>query len=150
MVPRAVIDDFLAQKSLALVGVSRNGEGFGNVIRKELSAKGYELFVVHPEVERIGEQACVRSLVEVADRVGGVILVTPPSHARALVEECAALGIRRVWMQQGAESAEAIRFCEEHGIAAVHHACVLMFAEPAGWVHRAHRWFNGVTGHLPT
>jgi hypothetical protein len=47
------------------------------------------------------------------------------------------------------ESAEAVRACEEHGISVVHHACVLMFAEPAGWFHRAHRWVAGVTGHLP-
>lgn len=149
MVPRALIDDFLAQKSLALVGVSRNGEGFGNTVRKELAGKGYELFVIHPDVERIGEQACVRSLAEVADRVGGVVLVTPPEQTRALVEECAGLGIRRVWIQQGAESAEAIRFCEEHGVSAVHHACILMFAEPAAWFHRAHRWVADVTGSLP-
>jgi hypothetical protein len=148
MVPRPLIDDFLAQKSLALVGVSRGGEGFGNSVRKELAGKGYELFVVHPEAPRIGEHACVRSLAEVADRVGGVVLVTPPAQTLGLVEECAALGIHRVWMQQGAESAEAIRFCEEHGVAAVHHACILMFAEPAGWFHRAHRWVAGATGQL--
>lgn len=140
MIPRTVIDDFLAQKSLALVGVSRSGKGFGNVVRSELSRKGYALHLVHPEADEIGGEPCAKRLGDVADRVGGVILVTPPAHTEKLVQEAAAHGIRRIWMQQGAESDAAIQFCEENGIAVVHHHCILMFAEPAGWFHRAHRW----------
>jgi predicted CoA-binding protein len=91
----------------------------------------------------------VRSLADVADRVDGVVLVTPPAETEKLVEQVATLGLKRVWMQQGAESDRAIRLCEERGVAAVHHECVLMFAEPAHWLHRAHRWARGVAGHLP-
>jgi predicted CoA-binding protein len=149
MVPRTVIDDFLAQKSLAIVGVSRDGQGFGNAACAELAGKGYTLHIVHPEVEQIGGRPCAHSLREVADRVGGVVLVTPPAQTEKLVQEAAALGIRRVWMQQGAESEAAIRYCEEHGIAAVHHQCILMFAEPAAWFHRAHRWVRNISGELP-
>ncbi|MBK8938895.1 MAG: CoA-binding protein [Polyangiaceae bacterium] len=149
-VPRAVIDDFLAQTSLALVGVSRDGKrGFGNAVRKELSGKGYTLHVVHPEADRIGDQPCAHTLAEVAGEVGGVVLVTPPEQTLKLVEEAAALGIPRVWMQQGAESSEAIRACEERGLAVVHGECILMFAEPTAWLHRAHRWARGALGALP-
>lgn len=148
-VSRAVIDDFLAQKSLAVVGVSRNGEGFGNVVRKELSEKGYHLTIVHPEADKIGDQPCAHSLAEVAGRVDGLVLVTPPAQTERLVQEAASLGIRRVWMQQGAESPAAIEACERNGIAAVHNECILMFAEPAAWFHRAHRWARGTFGELP-
>ena len=149
MVSRAVIDDFLAQKKVAVVGVSRSGKGFGNAVRKELGAKGYSVFVVHPEASSIEGQPCARSLTEVASRVTGVVLVTPPQETENLVREAAASGIRRVWMQQGAESAEAVRFCEDHGIAVVHGHCILMFAEPTAWFHRFHRWMNGLFGRVP-
>lgn len=150
MIARAVVDDFLAQKDLAIVGVSRSGEGFGNVIVKELDQKGYTLHLVHPEVDQIGGRACVASLAEVAEKVGGVVLVTPPAQTEKLVGEIADLGIKRVWMQQGAESEAAIRAAEERGLSVVHHHCILMFAEPAHWIHRAHRWMKGVSGGLPT
>ncbi|MFO0547775.1 MAG: CoA-binding protein [Polyangiaceae bacterium] len=149
-VTRAVIDDFLGQKSLALVGVSRDGQhGFGNAVRKELGEKGYHLHVVHPEVDRIADQPCAHSLEEIAPEVGGVVLVTPPSETLKLVEESARAGVRRVWIQQGAESPEAIRRCEELGLSVVHGECILMFAEPTAWFHRAHRWARGAFGHLP-
>jgi hypothetical protein len=72
-----------------------------------------------------------------------------PAQAEQVVRRAAAAGIRRVWLQQGAESATAIRFCEENGISTVHGECILMFAEPAAWFHRAHRWVWKLLGKLP-
>ncbi len=149
MVSRRVIDEVLSQKTLALVGVSRNGAGFGNTIRKELAGKGYSVLLVHPEAETIAGEPCARSLQDIASRVGGVILVTPPAATTGLVREAAAAGIRRIWMQQGAASPEAIEFCAQQGLAAVHGECILMFADPATWFHRLHRGLNSVLGKLP-
>ncbi|NOY06371.1 MAG: CoA-binding protein, partial [Chlorobi bacterium] len=59
-------------------------------------------------------------------------------------------GIRRIWMQQGAESEEAIRFCEEHGINVVHGECIMMFMEDPAFMHRAHRWVWKLLGKLPS
>ena len=149
MVSRQIIDEFLAQKTVALVGVSRNGAGFGNAIRKELAGKGYSVLLVHPEAAAIDGQPCARSLNDIASKVGGVVLVTPPASTAVLVREAAEAGIRRIWMQQGAASPEAIAFCEKEGLAAVHGECILMFAEPAMWFHRAHRGINRIIGRLP-
>lgn len=150
MVTRAAIDDFLGHKRLALVGVSRNGGGFGNMARKELVAKGYALTLVHPEAEAIDGQPCVHHLKDVAGAVDGVVLVTPPAQTEKLVREADEAGIRRVWMQQGSESDAAVRYCEEHGMSVVHHECILMFPNDAPWLHRAHRWLRGTFGHLPS
>lgn len=146
---RGAIEGFLAHKRLAIVGVSHKGTGFGNMARKELAARGFQLALVHPTVAAIDGQPCVRSLAAVAGDVDGVLLVTPPAQTERLVREAEAAGIRSVWMQQGAESEEAIRFCEEHGMDVVHHECVLMFTERPGFVHRAHRFLRGAFGHLP-
>jgi len=52
-------------------------------------------------------------------------------------------------MQQGSESDAAVRYCREHGINLVSGACILMFAEPAAFFHRAHRWVWRMLGKLP-
>jgi len=77
-------------------------------------------------------------LSELPEAVDGVVIVVPPPETEAVVDDAAQVGIRRVWMQQGAESQAAIRFCEERDISAVHGECILMFAKPAG-LHRLHR-----------
>lgn len=148
MTSRARIDAFLGQQTLALAGVSRGGGKFGNAVLKDLSAKGYEILPVHPAAEEIDGVRCHPSLAALPKPVGGLVLVVPPSQTERLVREAHEAGIRRVWMQQGAESAEALRFCEQHGIEAVHGECIMMFAEPRGF-HRFHRWLWGLLGRLP-
>lgn len=146
---RAVVAEFLAQKQLALVGLSRSGRKFGNVIHRELKAKGYTVYAVHREAAAIGGERCWPALASLPEPVGGVVLVVPPAEAEKLVAEARAAGIGRVWMQQGSQSPAAVRYCEENGMACVPGECILMFAEPAGLLHRVHRGLWGLLGRLP-
>ena len=149
MTTRQQIREFLAQPRLALVGASRSGKGFGNYALKELTAKGYDVLPVHPEADAIHGFRCNRRLSELPSDVTSLIVVVPPTATERVVEEAASVGLKRVWLQQGAESQEAIDACRRHGIEVVHGECILMYAEPAGFVHRAHRWLWRVFGKLP-
>lgn len=149
MTTQQSIDHFLAHRVIAVAGASRKGNKFGNIILRDLKAKGYELLPVHPEAEELEGLRCFASLAELPAGVEGLLLVVPPAQTEKLVREAAAIGIGSVWMQQGAESEGAIRFCAEHGLAEVHGECILMFSEPRGWVHGLHRWGRGVLGTLP-
>ena len=149
MTSKAAVQEFVAQSRLVIVGVSRKKAKFGNMAFKELRKKGYKLFPVHPQAETIEGQRCFPSLNAVPEPVDGVLVIVPPAQTEQVVRDAAAAGIRRVWMQQGAESPAAIKFCEENGISAVHGECILMFAEPAAWFHRAHRWVWKLLGKLP-
>jgi len=149
MTSKAEVVDFVNQRSLAVVGVSRSGRKFGNVAYRELKAKGYRLVPVHPEAETLEGDRCARSLASLPAPVGGVLVIVPPSQAERVVGEASAAGIRRVWLQQGAESKAAIQLAEAKGMSVVAGECILMFAEPASFGHRAHRWVKGVFGRLP-
>ena len=149
MATKSAVSDFVTQRKLAIVGVSRQGKKFGNLAYRELKAKGYRLFPINPHAESIAGKQCYPSLRALPEPVDGVLVVVPPTETEKVVREAAAAGIPRVWMQQGAESPEAIRFCESHGISVVHGECILMFAEPAAFYHRAHRWVWKLLGKLP-
>ena len=149
MTTKAMIDDFLAQRALAVVGVSRKAEKFGNVVYRELKAKGYRVFPVNPNAESVAGERCYPSLSALPEPVGGAVIVVPPAETERVVQDAAAAQIRRVWMQQGAESEAAIRFCEENGIGVISGECVMMFARPIGFGHGMHRWVWGLLGKLP-
>ena len=146
---KAAVDDFLAQRRLAVVGVSRGGKKFGNRAYRELKTKGYQLFPVHPEAEVLEGDKCYASLDALPETAGGVLIIVPPAVTERVVRDAAAAGIPRVWMQQGAESEGAIRFCEEHGISVVAGECILMFAQPLKFYHKPHRWVWKLLGKLP-
>jgi len=149
MTSRASIDDFLKQKTIAVVGVSRKKGKFGNTLFKELKAKGYKAFPVNPHTDTLEGERCYPSLKALPEKVDGVAIVVPPAEAERVVHEAADAGISRVWLQQGAESKEAVQFCIDHGISVVHGECMLMFAPPTAFPHRAHRFFRTLAGRMP-
>jgi predicted CoA-binding protein len=148
MTSKTVVEDFIAQKALAVVGVSRGGQKFGNMAYRELKAKGYQLYPIHPSAETLEGDRAYKDFGSLPEKVGGALIVVPPAQTEKVVQEADAAGITRVWMQQGSESEAAIRFCQENGIAEVHGECIMMFAGK-NFFHKPHRWVWGMLGKLP-
>ena len=127
-VSQLAIYDFLSQRSLAVVGVSRSGKKFGNAIYRTLKQHGYRLYPMHLEAVTVEGDKCYPDFQSLPERVGGVVLCIPPLQTEEVLHQVLEAGIRRVWMQQGAESYAAIRYCEINGISEVHGQCILMFS----------------------
>ncbi len=149
MTKKAEIDEFLSQKRFAVIGVSRKKTKFGRMVYSDLKKKGYQLFPINPQAETIEGDPCYPNLDSLPQPVDGAIFVVPPVETETMVQEAASHNIPRIWMQQGSESEEAIRFCHEKGISVIHGECILMFAEPAGFIHRLHRLLWKWMGKLP-
>ena len=143
------VQEFVSQKTIAMAGLSRDEKAFSANIRKELQAKGYRILAVNPNASSIGGEACYPSLSALPEKVGGVLVVTPPSQSAKIVHEAAAQGIGRVWLQYGTQSEAAVAACAEHRMSAVSGKCIMMFAEPVASFHGVHRWFAKVFGQVP-
>lgn len=149
MTAKSTVDNFLSQRTLALVGASRDPKAFSSTASKELRAKGVRVIPVNPNADTIMGERCYPSLADLPERVDGALIMTPPGQTEAVVRDAAAAGIEQVWMQQGAESSAAIQFCQENGISEVHGECILMFACGRSFPHNMHRWVWGALGKLP-
>lgn len=148
MVEQSTIESFLSEQKLALAGASRSGKKFGNAADKELRVKGYELFLIHPEAQEINGAICYATLAELSGKVGGLVTVVPPEQTEKLVRDAHAVGINKIWMQQGSESSDAIQFCQENDMKVVHGQCILMHSQPQGF-HKFHHWLWGLLGKRP-
>ncbi|MBD3276382.1 MAG: CoA-binding protein [Candidatus Marinimicrobia bacterium] len=148
MVTQAMITDFLQQRSLAVVGVSRSGKKFGNTVFRELRDKGYMVYPVNPLAPEVEGEPCYASVAKLPEVTGAVVAV-PKSETENVLREARTVGINKIWIQQGSETPEALKFCEENGMSVIHGECILMFAEPTHWFHRVHRGINRLTGKLP-
>ncbi len=149
MVTKSMIEDFLSQQKIAIVGVSRNKNKFGNTVYKELKKKGYQVFPVNPNATEIKGDRCFPDVEALPEKVDGMVFVTQPKQTEIVLQSAEKVGIKKVWLQQGAESEKAIKFCEEKNIDCVFGECILMFAEPVGFGHKLHRWVWKVFGKLP-
>jgi len=149
MPTRSEIDNFLAQKRIALVGVSRNPKQFANMVYNALKKRDYHLYPINPNAETVEGDKCYPNVAGLPEQVDGILVMLPPAAALDVVHQCADAGITRVWLGNGAVSPEAVQFCRERRIAVVDGACPMMFAEPVGSVHRFHRFILKLMGALP-
>ena len=148
MTSRASVERFVAAPAMAIVGVSRSGRKFGNLALRTLKGQGYRVYPVHPSADRVDGVQCYRSFADLPEKIDAALVVVPPTEAVKVIAEAARAGIKRVWLQQGAESAEAAAAAAACGVELVAGECILMFAHPASY-HRVHRWVRGLVGRLP-
>ena len=147
--------EFLEQKNLAVVGVSRDSKKTANFIYRKLRSEGYRVFAVNPNTTTAEGDPCYPDLKSIPEKIGVAIMVTKPNITEQSVRECAALGINKVWMHQGMDakatsvSPEAVSFCRENGIQLIPGACPMMFCNHADMGHRLMRWMQGISGSLP-
>ena len=153
MSKRERIDDFLGQKRLALVGVSRNRKDFTRMLFREFCQRGYDMVPVNPSLSEVEGRTCYHRMQDVTPPVDGVLVMTSPAVTEQVVRDCAEAGVGRVWMYraagQGAVSPSAVAFCEEKNIGVVPGECPYMFFHNAGFIHRAHGFIRQLTGTLP-
>lgn len=116
---REKIDEFLAGEAYAVAGASSNREKYGNKVLRCYLQNGRTAYPVNPRESEVEGIATVPDLASLPGPVHGLSVITPPAVTERLVEDAHAAGIRRIWMQPGAESEVAIRRAEELGISVI-------------------------------
>jgi predicted CoA-binding protein len=149
---RRAIADFLNQKRVAIVGVSRNEGQTANFIYRTLRDAGWEVKAVNPSASELEGDRCYPDLASIPGGVDAALIVTRPEVTNVVVRECAKAGIRKVWMHrsfgQGSVSDEAVRFCRDAGIDVIPGGCPMMFREGADFGHKCMRFVLKLTGRL--
>ena len=150
---KEAVGEFLALKRIAVAGVSRTGESAGNSVYLKLRRAGYEVFATNPKADKVEGDPCFPDLKSIPGGVDGVVAATHPQATMQVVQECAELGIRYVWMHRsfgdGSVSQEAVDFCRENGIEVIPGGCPMMYCEPVDVAHKCFKWIFGVFGKLP-
>ena len=147
------IRDFLAQKRIAIVGVSQQPRDFSRTLFRDFRKRGYEVVPVNPAVREIEGQTCFARVTEIQPPVSTVLLMTPPAVTDSVVRDCADAGVQRVWMYRaggaGAVSSDAAAFCQSRGIAVIPGECPYMFLSGASWYHGLHGLVRKIQGAYP-
>jgi len=150
------VHDFLAQKRIAVAGVSRTKgkHPAGNLIYQRLKTIGHEVFAVNPHMQTFEGDRCYPDLKSIPGSVDGVVIVTRPELTERLVHDCVDAGVRRVWMHQSlgkgtSVSPTAVEYCQQHDVSVIAGACPMMYGDGVDVGHTCMRWFLKVTGGLP-
>lgn len=142
------INDFIESQPIAMVGVSRNPKKFGYAAYKELKDKGMKIVPVNPMTDEIMGEKCYRNVSTLPSDVKGIIILTKKAQTAAVIREAREKGIRQIWIQQMAESPEAMKELAGTDINFITKECILMHYKANG-IHKFHRTIKKIFGRLP-
>ena len=130
-----LIKDFLAQKKIAVVGVSDKRETGCNAAYKRFKEAGYAVSAVNPRLEAFDGDPCYPDLKSIPEQPEAVFILTNPRITEQIVQQCVDLGIQRVWMHcmmgtkpglaegMTSVSQDAVSLCKANGITVIPGAC---------------------------
>lgn len=137
-----LVQNFLAQKRIAVVGVSDKRDTGCNLAYKKFKETGYQTYAVNPRISTYEGQTCYADLKSIPEKVDAVFILASPKVTEQVVQQCVDLGIKHVWMhcmmgtkpglQAGATSVSqsAVEMCKANGIAVIPGACPNQFLKP--------------------
>jgi uncharacterized protein len=137
-----LVQDFLAQKKIAVVGVSDKRETGCNAGYNRFKAAGYTVSAVNPRLTTFDGGPCYPDLKSIPEKPDAVFILANPKVTEQIVQQCVDLGIKHVWMHclMGTKpglaanitsvSQDAVGTCRENGISVIPGACPNQFLKP--------------------
>ncbi len=147
-----LVEDFLAQKKIAVVGVSDKRETGCNLSYQKFKENGYQVYAVNPRIASFQGDACYPDLKSIPEKVDAVFILANPKVTEQIVNQCVDLGIKHVWMHcmmgtkpglvksMTSVSPSAVDVCKANGIAVIPGSCPNQFLKPDG----GHKMMRGL------
>jgi predicted CoA-binding protein len=147
-----LVQDFLAQRKIAIVGVSDKRDTGCNLAYKNFKEAGYEVYAVNPRMPQFEGDPCYADLKSIPEKPDAVFLLTNPNVTEQIVQQCVDLGVKRVWMHcmmgtkpglaagMTSVSQSAVEMCRANGIEVIPGSCPNQFLNPDG----GHKFMRGL------
>jgi hypothetical protein len=137
-----LVQEFLALKTIAIVGVSDQRDTGCNAAYARFKEAGYAVIPVNPRISEYDGVTCYPDLATIPDKPDGVFILTNPKVTEQIVDECVQLGIKHVWMHcmmgtkpglvggMTSVSQPAVEKCRANGIQVIPGSCPNQFLNP--------------------
>lgn len=147
-----MVGDFLAQKKIAVVGVSDKRETGCNMAYTKFKEGGYQVYPVNPRITTYDGVTCYPDLKSIPEKVDAVFILTNPKVTDQIVQQCVELGVKHVWMHcmmgtkpglaagMTSVSQSAVEMCKANGIAVIPGSCPNQYMNPDG----GHKFMRGM------
>lgn len=147
-----LVQDFLAQKKIAVVGVSDKRDTGCNLGYKKFKESGYQVYAVNPRIDKFEGDPCYPDLKSIPEKVDAVFILASPKVTDQIVNQCVELGVKYVWMHcmmctkpglaasMTSVSQSAVDVCKANGITVIPGSCPNQYLNPDG----GHKFMRGL------
>ena len=111
-------------RTIAVIGLSPNPARPSHRVAQALQGKGFRIIPVRPLIQEVLGEPAYADLESLPFKVDLVDVFRAPSHVPMIVDSCIALGIPRLWLQDGVIDEAAALRAQAAGIAVVMNRCI--------------------------
>jgi len=119
-----VIRDALAERRVAIVGLSSNPLRPSYFVGFYLQRHGYEIYPVNPRESEVLGRRCYASLKDIPDPIGVVDVFREPGAVPEIAREAVDIGARFLWLQFGVISPEGAAIAQAGGMKVIMDRCM--------------------------
>ena len=121
---REISELLLHVRTIAVVGLSPRTNRPSHGVAAQMQRFGYRIIPVRPAAESVLGEKAYAALREVPDKFDLVDVFRAPEYVGEIVEECMALGVPSIWLQEGVVNIPAAERAREAGMTVVMDRCV--------------------------
>jgi len=138
----SLVQDFLAQKKIAVVGVSDKRDTGCNLNYQRFKKAGYQVYAVNPRISTFDGMPCYPDLKSIPEKPDAVFILASPKVTEQIVQQCVDLEIKFIWMHcmmgtkpglvpnMTSVSRDAVKICRDNGINVIPGSCPNQFLNP--------------------
>ena len=119
----AQIDQLLALKTWAVVGLSNNPDRAAYGVSKLLIEKGHTVIPVHPKAETVHGQKGYAKLADIPTSIDVVDIFVNSNLAGEVVNEAIQIGAKGVWLQLDVIDEVAVARAKDAGLLTIMNRC---------------------------
>ena len=111
-------------KTIAVVGLSPNAARPSHGVAKSMQGYGFRVIPVHPAAQEILGEKVYPALADIPQPVDLVDVFRSAEFIDGVVDECLALGIKAIWIQEGINNEAAAARALAGGMTVVMDRCI--------------------------
>lgn len=122
MVKESILREY---RTVAVVGISADPSRASYRVASYLSAHGYNIIPVNPNIPEVLGKTCYANLSAIPETVEVVDIFRRPEDVMPIVGEAIKIGAKAIWMQEGIVNEAAAARAKEAGLLVVMDRCMM-------------------------
>ena len=118
--------------TVAVIGASANRRKFGNKALRAFRHRGYTVVPINPHADVVEGERAYATVLDYPDPIDEATVYVPPEIGRQVIDQVATKGIKKVWLNPGADARPVIERARSLGLNTIVACSILGIGESPG------------------
>lgn len=120
------------RKTVAVIGASADRNKYGNKALRAFRHRGYSVVPINPNEKKVEGLTAYASVADYPKAIDEATVYVPPDVGVRVMEELARKGVKKVWLNPGADDPAVVARAEALGLEPIQRCSIRAIGESPG------------------